>query len=139
AGQQPGAVGPPVDRDLCAVARQPGAAERAPAPALIAAKLQTNQNGGAVAPPFFYPYRPGRLPSGCPVESSPRLASTKSAQELENALLRRVGERQRGYRDRLAGRHRLAARGVLVGIGQRQDGRAGLQHGDQLLREVLTD
>src|SRR5450755_5139099 len=64
---------------------------------------------------------------------------SKSAQQLKHALLRLVGERQRGYRDRLAGRQRLAVGRFLVGIGQRQVGRAGLQHVDQVLGEVLTD
>ncbi len=61
------------------------------------------------------------------------------AEELENALLRLVGQRQRGHRDRLAGRQRLAVGRFLVGVGQRQVRRAGLQHVDQVLREVLTD
>jgi len=34
---------------------------------------------------------------------------------------------------------RLAVRRFLVGVGQRQVGRAGLQHVDQVLREVLAD
>src|SRR5947207_13441377 len=42
------------------------------------------------------------------VSTSLENASTESAQELEHALLRRVGERQRGDRDRLAGRQRVA-------------------------------
>src|ERR1700712_6093340 len=65
--------------------------------------------------------------------------SPKSAQELENALLRGVGERQRGDRDRLAGRQRLAVGRFLVRVGERQVRRTGLQHVDQALREVLTD
>src|SRR5579864_771777 len=68
-----------------------------------------------------------------------RHARSKSAQELEDALLRLVGERERGYRDRLAGRERLAVGRFLVGVGERQIGRAGLQHVDQALREVLAD
>src|SRR6266478_964158 len=63
----------------------------------------------------------------------------KSAQELEHALLRLVGERQRGHRDRLAGRQRLAVGRFLVGIGQRQVGRTGLQHVDQVLVEELAE
>src|SRR6476660_1560536 len=66
-------------------------------------------------------------------------SSPKSAQELQNALVRLVGERERGDRDRLAGRQRLAVGRFLVGIGQGQVGRPGLQHVDQVLREVLTD
>src|SRR5207342_548061 len=62
-----------------------------------------------------------------------------SAQELKNVLLRLVGERQRGGRDRLAGRQRLAVGRFLVGVGQRQVGRTGLQHVDQVLVEVLAD
>ena len=46
----------------------------------------------------------------------------KSAQELQNALVRLVGERERGDRDRLAGRQRLAVGRFLVGIGQSQVG-----------------
>src|SRR5204863_627191 len=65
--------------------------------------------------------------------------SPKSAQELQDALVRLVGERQRGDRDRLAGRQRLAVGRFLVGVGQGQVGRAGLQHVDQVLREILTD
>ncbi|MGX1057015.1 flagellin [Bradyrhizobium japonicum] len=53
-GQQPGAVDPPVDRGLGAVAGQPVAAERAAAPALIRGEnRQTRHYGGAFAPPFF--------------------------------------------------------------------------------------
>src|SRR6202035_6017372 len=63
----------------------------------------------------------------------------KSAQELQHALLRGIGERQRGYRDRLASRQRLAVGRFLVGVGQRQGGRTSLQHVDQLLRKVLAD
>src|SRR6202022_3703411 len=63
----------------------------------------------------------------------------KSAQQLQHALLRGVGQRQRGHRDRLAGRQRLAVGRFLVGIGQRQVGGAGLQHVDQVLVEVLTE
>src|SRR6266446_6911312 len=63
----------------------------------------------------------------------------KSAQELKHALLRLVGQRQRGHRDRLAGRQRLAVGRFLIGIGQRQVGRSRLQHVDQVLREVLAD
>src|ERR1700679_1647308 len=62
-----------------------------------------------------------------------------SAQQLQHALLRLVGERQRGDRDRLAGRQRLAVGRFLVRIGQRQVGRTGLQHVDQALVEVLAD
>src|SRR6202035_4767988 len=65
--------------------------------------------------------------------------SPRSAQELQNALLRLVGERQRGRRNRLAGRQRLAVGRFLVGVGQRQSGRTGLQHVDQVLVEVLAD
>src|SRR5712664_1777884 len=68
-----------------------------------------------------------------------RIVRRKSAQELQNALLRLVGERERGDRDRLAGRQRLAVGRLLVGVGQGQVGRPGLQHVDQVLREVLTD
>src|SRR5882724_4844530 len=67
------------------------------------------------------------------------MASMQSAQELKNALLRLVGERQRGGRNRLAGRQRLAVGRFLVGVGERQVGRTGLQHVDQLLREVLAN
>ena len=49
-------------------------------------------------------------------------ASLKSTQQLENALVRLVGERERGDRDRLAGRQRLAVGRFLVGIGQSQVG-----------------
>jgi hypothetical protein len=63
----------------------------------------------------------------------------KSAQQLKHALLGLVGQRQRGDRDRLAGRQRLAVGRFLVGIGQRQIGRSGLQHVDQVLREVLAE
>src|SRR4029077_14836375 len=62
-----------------------------------------------------------------------------SAQELKHALLRLVGKRERGDRDRLAGGQRLAVRRFLIGVGQRQVRRTGLQHVDQVLREVLTD
>src|SRR6185436_2249837 len=55
------------------------------------------------------------------------------------ALLRLVGERERGDRNRLAGRQRLAVRRFLVGVGQGQVRRTGLQHVDQVLGEVLTD
>src|SRR5439155_16307096 len=60
-------------------------------------------------------------------------------QELEHALLRLVGERERGDRDRLAGRQRLAVGRLLVGVGQGQVGRPGLQHIDDVLREILAD
>src|SRR5207342_228419 len=45
-GQQPGAVDPPVDRDLGAVARQPVAAERSAAPALISKILPQTRTAG---------------------------------------------------------------------------------------------
>src|SRR4051794_25136586 len=61
------------------------------------------------------------------------------AEQLEHALLGLVGQRQRGHRDRLAGGEGPAVRRFLFGVGQRQVGRAGLQHVDQVLREVLTD
>src|SRR5579862_4914004 len=80
------------------------------------------KNGGAKAPPSLV-----------------AKVRQRSAQELQNALLRLVGERQRRGRNRLAGRQRLAVGRFLVGIGQRQVGRAGLQHVDQVLVEVLTD
>src|SRR6266446_4497713 len=63
----------------------------------------------------------------------------RSAQQLQHARLRLVGKRQRGDRDRLAGRQRLAVGRFLVGIGKCQVGRTGLQHVDQVLREVLAD
>src|SRR5215207_10920884 len=81
-----------------------------------------NKNGGATAPPSSF------------VEVSPR-----SAQELQNALLRLVGKRQRRGCDRLTSRQRLAVGRFLVGVGERQSGRAGLQHVDQVLVEVLAD
>src|SRR6185312_10006644 len=62
-----------------------------------------------------------------------------SAQQLQDAGLRLVGERERGDRDRLAGRQRLAVGRFLVGVGQRQVRRTRLQHVDQVLVEVLTD
>ena len=62
-----------------------------------------------------------------------------SAQQLQHALLRLVGQRQRGHRDRLPGRQRLAVGRFLVGVGQRQVRCAGLQHVDQVLVEVLAD
>src|SRR5262249_50398606 len=68
-----------------------------------------------------------------------RFAAWLSAQELQHARLRLVGERQRGDRDRLAGRQRLAVGRFLVGVGQRQVRRTGLQNVDQVLVEVLTD
>ena len=43
-------------------------------------------------------------------------------QELEHALLRLIGKRERGHCDRLAGRQRLAVGGFLIGVGQRQVG-----------------
>src|SRR6476619_4553732 len=64
---------------------------------------------------------------------------SKSAEELEHALLRLVSQSQRGNRDRLAGGQRLAVCRCFIGIGQRQVGRAGLQHIDQVLVEVLTN
>src|SRR6267378_1870921 len=67
------------------------------------------------------------------------LLPSKSAQQLKHALLRGVGQRQRGDRDRLAGGQRLAVRRFLVGVGQREVRRTGLQHVDQVLGEVLTD
>src|SRR5438477_11244436 len=42
-----------------------------------------------------------------------------SAQELQYALLRLVGQRQRGDCDRLAGRQRLAVACLRVGVGWR--------------------
>src|SRR4029077_1854560 len=76
-GQQPGAVDPPVDRDLCAGACQYLAAERSAAPALIAAKPSTYQNGGALAPPFFcLPRQPAPRP--CGNDSAAIAALTKS-------------------------------------------------------------
>src|SRR4051794_7983661 len=61
------------------------------------------------------------------------------AEQLEHALLRLIGQRQRGDRDRLAGRQRLAVGRLDVGVGQGQVGRTGLQHVDQVLVEVLTN
>src|SRR5882724_3573003 len=78
--------------------------------------------------------RRGQSPAGLVSKVSP-----VSAQELKNVLLRLVGERQRGGRNRLAGRQRLAVGRFLVGVGQRQSGRTGLQHVDQVLVEVLAD
>ena len=80
------------------------------------------ENGGAKAPPFSFAE-----------------GFAGSAQQLKDALLRLVGERQRRGRDRLAGRQRLAVGRFLVGVGQRQRGRTGLQHVDQVLVEVLAD
>ena len=54
-------------------------------------------------------------------------------------LLALVGQYRRGHRDRLAARQRRAVRRFLVGVGWRQVRRTGLQHVDQVLREVLTD
>src|SRR5262249_21502268 len=68
-----------------------------------------------------------------------RFAAWLSAQELQHARLRLVGQRQRRDRDRLAGRQRLAVGRFLVGVGQRQVRGAGLQNVDQVLVEVLTD
>src|SRR5262249_26803572 len=68
-----------------------------------------------------------------------RFAAWLSAQELQHARLRLVGQRQRRDRDRLAGRQRLAVGRFLVGVGQRQVRRTGLQNVDQVLVEVLTD
>src|SRR5437660_7501699 len=80
------------------------------------------ENGGARAPPSsFAEVVPG------------------SAQQLQDAGLRLVGERQRRDRDRLAGRQRLAVGRFLVGVGQGQVGRTSLQHVDQVLGEVLAD
>src|SRR5216683_7839562 len=92
-------------------------------PALPAAQLtRARQENGGVSPAAL-------------VVSWP----SKSAQELKHGLLRLVGQCQRRDRDRLAGRQRLAVGRFLVGVGQRQVGRAGLQHVDQVLREVLAD
>src|SRR6478672_4526821 len=85
-------------------------------------RFDQKENGGAGAPPSSF------------AEVLP-----VSAQELKNALLRLVGERQRRSRNRLAGRQRLAVGRFLVGVGERQRGRTGLQHVDQVLVEVLTD
>src|SRR6266446_6791626 len=76
---------------------------------------------------------------GLPRRFACRLLPAKSAQQLQHARLRLVGKRQRGDRDRLAGRQRLAVGRFLVGIGKCQVGRTGLQHVDQVLREVLAD
>src|SRR5215813_12968438 len=65
--------------------------------------------------------------------------SSNSTEQLQHARLRLVGQRQRRDRDRLTGRQRLAVGGQLVGIGQRQVRRTGLQNVDQVLVEVLTD
>src|ERR1700761_1089611 len=67
------------------------------------------------------------------------LLSSNLAEQLQHARLRLVGERERGDRDRLAGRQRLAVGRFLVGVGQRQGRRTGLQNVDQGLVEVLTD
>ena len=61
------------------------------------------------------------------------------AEKLEHALLRGVGQRQRGDRDGLAGRQRLAVGRLDVGIGQGQVRRTGLQHVDQVLVEDRMD
>src|SRR5438874_6290164 len=74
----------------------------------------------------------------CPAVSAFRF-EVLSAQQLQHARLRLVGQRQRRDRDRLTGRQRLAVRRFLVGIGQSQVGRAGLEHVDQVLGEVLPD
>src|SRR6266516_1682853 len=50
------------------------------------------------------------------------------AQQLEHALLRLVGKRERGHRDRLAGGQRLAVRRFLVGVGKGEVRRTDLQH-----------
>jgi hypothetical protein len=47
---------------------------------------------------------------------APALLCT-SAQQLQHALLRRVGQRRRGHRGRLADRQRLAVARSLVGVG----------------------
>src|SRR6185437_6005695 len=85
-------------------------------------KLMAQRKTAGLPPPFRY------------YVSSPVLT-----EQLQHALLRLVGERQRGHRDRLAGRQRLAVGRFLVGVGQRQVRGAGLQHVDQVLGEVLTD
>ena len=56
-GQQPGAVDPPVDRGVRAVARQPVAAERVAAAALIHGDNLRKQSGGAWPRRFFYALR----------------------------------------------------------------------------------
>src|SRR5207248_5666875 len=60
-------------------------------------------------------------------------------QQLEHALLRLVGQRQRGDRDGLTTRQRLTVRRFLGGVSKRQVGCAGLQNVDQVLGEVLAD
>ena len=82
---------------------------------------------------------PQRKTAGFPPPFRRWLLLSGSAEQLQHALLRLVGERERGHRDRLAGRQRLAVGRFLVGVGQRQVRGAGLQHVDQVLREVLTD
>src|SRR5207244_7020397 len=52
-GQQPGAVDPPVDRDVGTVAGQPVAAERSSAPALIPAILPRTRTAGVWARRFL--------------------------------------------------------------------------------------
>ena len=59
-------------------------------------------------------------------------------QELEDALLGGVGQRQGRDAHRLTGRQRLRVRRFLVQVGVRQVGRTRLQHVDQLLGEVLA-
>src|ERR1700722_14238590 len=80
-----------------------------------------------------------RKTAGVPPAVSFPFFAAGSAEQLQHALLRLVGKRQRGDRDRLAGRQRLAVGRFLVGVGQRQVRGAGLQHVDQVLREVLAD
>src|ERR1700726_2387279 len=81
----------------------------------------------------------GRKTARFPPPFRYRLLPSGSAQQLQHARLRLVGQRQRRDRDRLAGRQRLAVGRFLVGVGQRQVRRTGLQHVDQVFVEVLTD
>src|SRR3984957_17882660 len=83
---------------------------------------QGGQKNGGVSPAVSFPF-----------------FAAGSAEQLKHALLRLVGKRQRGNRDRLAGRQRLAVGRFLVRIGDRQVGCAGLQHVDQVLRKILAN
>src|SRR5207248_5139583 len=108
------------------------ATERAAAAALISAALQSRSlRRRGLASPLFCPLRKRspskgtrRIKSACdgmtsrpadkktagpkPRRSGLPKVSAGSAQQLQHALLRRVGKRERGRRDRLAGRQRLA-------------------------------
>ena len=121
-----------------AVARQPVAAERSAAAAHGALAVYGAEDAGNI---FATAKRRITETAG---PKPRRLRFAGSVRRDQRSSCRTpccdwLASAQRGGRDRLAGRQRLAVGRFLVEVGERQVGRTGLQHVDDVLVEVLAD